>query len=60
MIIALTVFLVVKAMNVMKKKADDPENVTVATPKNIELMTKTNELLESQNEFLRKVLVEKS
>jgi|TARA_B110000967_G_scaffold137181_1_gene140120 large conductance mechanosensitive channel len=60
MIIALTVFLVVKAMNVMKKKADDPENVTVATPKNIELMTKTNELLENQNEFLRKVLVEKS
>lgn len=60
MIIALTVFLVVKAMNVMKKKADDPKNVTVATPKNIELMNKTNELLENQNEFLRKVLAEKS
>lgn len=60
MIIALTVFLVVKAMNVMNKKADDPKNVTVATPKNIELMNKTNELLEKQNEFLRKVLAEKS
>ena len=59
MIIALTVFLVVKAMNVMNKKADDPKNVTVATPKNIELMNKTNELLEKQNEFLRKVLAEK-
>ncbi|MFT6870064.1 MAG: large conductance mechanosensitive channel [Paraglaciecola sp.] len=60
MIIALTVFLVVKAMNVMQKKAEDPKNVAVATPKNIELMTKTNELLENQNEFLRKVLAEKS
>tara|TARA_B100000809_G_C14928911_1_gene456198 strand:+ start:23 stop:481 length:459 start_codon:yes stop_codon:yes gene_type:complete len=60
MIIALTVFLVVKAMNAMQKKAEDPKNVAVATPKNIELMNKTNELLEKQNEFLRKVLVEKS
>ena len=60
MIIALTVFLVVKAMNAMQKKAEDPKNVAVATPKNIELMNKTNELLEKQNEFLRKVLVAKS
>ncbi|TXD53471.1 MULTISPECIES: large conductance mechanosensitive channel protein MscL [unclassified Polaribacter] len=59
LIIALTVFLVVKAMNVMKKKADDPKNKTVVTPKNIELMNKTNELLEKQNEFLMKVLAEK-
>jgi large conductance mechanosensitive channel len=59
-IIALTVFLVVKAMNAMQKKAEDPKNVAVATPKNIELMNKTNELLEKQNEFLRKVLVAKS
>jgi large conductance mechanosensitive channel len=60
MIIALTVFLVVKAMNTMQKKAEDPKNVAVATPKNIELMNKTNELLEKQNEFLRKILVAKS
>ncbi|UAM98096.1 large conductance mechanosensitive channel protein MscL [Polaribacter litorisediminis] len=59
LIIALTVFLIVKAMNTVKKKADDPKNVTVATPKNIELMNKTNELLEKQNEFLRKVLEER-
>jgi large conductance mechanosensitive channel len=59
-IIALTVFLVVKAMNAMQKKAEDPKNVAVVTPKNIELMNKTNELLEKQNEFLRKVLVAKS
>ena len=60
LIIALTVFLIVKAMDTVKKKADDPKNVTVATPKNIELMSKTNELLEKQNEILRKVLEEKS
>ncbi len=56
LIIALTVFLVVKVMNQMKQKADDPKNKTVATPKNIELMTKTNELLEKQNAYLMKLL----
>lgn len=56
LIIALTVFLVVKVMNQMKQKADDPKNKTVATPKNIELMNKTNELLEKQNAFLMKLL----
>jgi large conductance mechanosensitive channel len=60
LIIALTVFLIVKAMNTIKKKAEDPKNVTVATPKNIELMNKTNELLEKQNEFLKKVLADRS
>jgi large conductance mechanosensitive channel len=59
MIIALTVFLVVKTMNIMQKKAEDPKNLKVVTPKNIELMNKTNELLEKQNEFLMKVLAEK-
>jgi large conductance mechanosensitive channel len=60
LIIALTVFLIVKAINTIKKKAEDPKNVTVATPKNIELMNKTNELLEKQNEFLKKVLADRS
>jgi large conductance mechanosensitive channel len=59
MIIALTVFLVVKTMNIMQKKAEDPKNLKVVTPKNIELMNKTNELLEKQNDFLMKVLAEK-
>ena len=56
LVITFTVFVVVKVMNTMKKKADDPKNKTVATPKNIELMNKTNELLEKQNEFLERVL----
>ena len=59
LVIAFTVFLVVKVMNSIKKKADDPKNTTVVTPKNIELMNKTNELLEKQNAFLMKVLAQK-
>jgi large conductance mechanosensitive channel len=59
LVISFTVFMVVKAMNSMKKKAEDPKDKTVATPKNIELMNKTNELLEKQNAFLMKVLADK-
>lgn len=59
LVITFTVFLVVKVMNSIKKKADDPKNTTVVTPKNIELMNKTNELLEKQNAFLMKVLAQK-
>ncbi|WP_166383839.1 MULTISPECIES: large conductance mechanosensitive channel protein MscL [unclassified Polaribacter] len=59
LIIAFTVFLVVKVMNSIKKKADDPKNKAVVTPKNIELMHKTNELLEKQNDYLQKLLSDK-
>lgn len=59
LVISFTVFMVVRVMNSMKKKAEDPKDKTVATPKNIELMTKTNDLLEKQNAFLMKVLAEK-
>ncbi|QNM87108.1 large conductance mechanosensitive channel protein MscL [Polaribacter pectinis] len=59
LVIAFTVFIVVKVMNSLKKEADDPKNTKVVTPKNIELMNKTNELLEKQNAYLMKVLGEK-
>jgi large conductance mechanosensitive channel len=59
LVIAFTVFIVVKMMNSIKKKAEDPKNKMIVTPKNIELMNKTNELLEKQNEYLQKVLAEK-
>lgn len=51
-IIALTVFMVVKVMNRLKNKAEDVEDKTVTTPKNIELLTKMTDLLEKQNEIL--------
>ena len=56
LIITFTVFVVVKAMNSIKKKAEDPKNEKEVTPKNIELMNKTNELLEKQNEYLKKLI----
>ena len=54
LIISATVFLVVKLMNNLRKKANDTEDKTVATPKNIELLNKVADLLEQQNELLRK------
>ena len=44
----------------MKKKAEDPKNKTVSTPKNIELMNRTNELLEQQNQFLKDLAANKN
>ena len=54
LIIGFTVFLVVKFMNRFKKKAEDPKDKTVVTPKDIELLTNLNELMQEQNELLRK------
>lgn len=53
LIIAITVFIVVKFMNSLKAKAEDPKNETVATPKNIELLDRIGDLLEKQNEMLQ-------
>lgn len=53
LIISVTVFLVIKGMNKLKKKAEDPKDTTVQTPKDIELLTNVKELLEQQNELLR-------
>ncbi|QHI36653.1 Large-conductance mechanosensitive channel [Kordia antarctica] len=50
-IIGFTVFLVVKLMNSIRNKAEDPKNATVTTPKNIELLNRMTELLEKQVEI---------
>ncbi|MDA7640538.1 large conductance mechanosensitive channel protein MscL [Opitutaceae bacterium] len=47
-IIGFVVFLVVKIMNTIRKRADDPKNATEETPKNIELLHKMTELMEIQ------------
>lgn len=54
MIIGFTVFMVVRFMNRFRKKAEDPKNKTIETPKDIELLSNLNDLLEEQNEILRK------
>lgn len=54
LIIGLTVFIVVKFLNRLKKKAQDPKDTTVTTPKDIELLSKLTDLMEEQNQLLKK------
>ena len=52
-IIGFTIFVVVKFMNRLIKKAEDTKDSTVVTPKNIELLSKLTDLMEEQNELLK-------
>lgn len=53
-IVGFTIFIVVKFINKLNRQAEDPKDKTVSTPKNIELLTKMNVLLEEQNRLLKK------
>lgn len=53
LIIGFTVFIVVKFMNRLRNKAQDPKDETVTTPKDIELLTHLKELMEEQNKLLK-------
>lgn len=53
LIITLTIFVVVKLMNRFRRKADDPKNEEIETPKNIEILTNIEKLLEDQNELIK-------
>ena len=53
LIIAFTIFVVIKFINRLRVKAEDPKNVEEVTPKNIALLARLEELLEEQNEILR-------
>ncbi len=53
LIIGFTIFIVVKFMNRLYKKAQDIKDTTVATPKDIELLSQLTELMEEQNKLLR-------
>ena len=52
MIIGFTVFLVIKFFHSLRKKAEDPQDVTVPTPKDIELLNKMTDLLEKQIQLM--------
>lgn len=52
-IIGFTVFIVVKAMNRLRNKAQDTTDETVTTPKDIELLSDLRNLMEEQNRLLR-------
>ena len=53
-IIGFTVFIVVKFMNRLRNKAQDTKDETVATPKDIELLSQLTELMEEQNALMKK------
>ena len=53
LIIGFTVFIVVKAMNRLRSKAQDTEDETVVTPKDIQLLSDLKDLMEEQNQFLK-------
>jgi len=53
LIIGFTVFIVVKFMNRLKRKAQDAKDNTVVTPKDIELLSNLNVLMEEQNKILK-------
>ena len=52
LIVGFTIFLVVKAMNKLKSKSEDPTDQTVVTPKDIQLLTDLKSLLQDQNKIL--------
>lgn len=53
LIVALTIFVVIKFFNKFKDKAEDPKNKEVETPKNIALLANIEKLLEEQNKILK-------
>ena len=53
LVIGFVVFIIVKFMNRFRNKSQDPKNKQVATPKDIELLSNLNELMEEQNKLLR-------
>ena len=53
LIVGFTIFMVVKFINRLNKKAEDPTDKTVSTPKNIQLLMEMNSLLEEQNRILK-------
>ena len=54
-IIAFTIFLVIRFINKIRTKAEDPKNVEEITPKNIELLSNLEELMKEQNTLLRNI-----
>ena len=53
LIVGFTIFIVVKFINRLNKKAEDPTDKTISTPKNIQLLMDMNQLLKEQNRILK-------
>jgi len=52
-IIALSIFILVKGLNRLRNRSENPEDAAVVTPKNIELLSNLEKLMKEQNELLR-------
>ncbi|MCB2219702.1 MAG: large-conductance mechanosensitive channel protein MscL [Bacteroidetes bacterium] len=48
LLIAFTVFVVIKLFNALRRKAEDTKEETVPTPKDIELLTEIRDLMKEQ------------
>jgi large conductance mechanosensitive channel len=48
-IIAITVFVVIKVINTLKRKSEDEADETVETPKNIQLLAEIRDLLKRED-----------
>lgn len=53
LIIGFTIFIIVKFMNKLRNKAQDTKDKTVATPKDIELLSQLTELMKEQNNLIK-------
>ncbi|MDG1315551.1 MAG: large-conductance mechanosensitive channel protein MscL [Flavobacteriaceae bacterium] len=53
-IVGFTIFVVVKFINKLKRRADDVKDMTVVTPADIQLLSDIKELLKIQNHKLSK------
>ncbi|MCB0805751.1 MAG: large-conductance mechanosensitive channel protein MscL [Bacteroidales bacterium] len=49
LLIAFTIFFVIKLFNILRRKAEDPDVVTVPTPRDIELLSEIRDLLKQSN-----------
>ena len=54
MIVAFTIFIVIRFLNKLQVQAEDPTNNKVSTPKNIKLLTEINDSLKDLNKNLTK------
>ncbi len=52
-IVAFTIYLVVRFLNKLRSRSENPKDKAVETPKNIELLSKIEALLEEQNKLLK-------
>jgi large conductance mechanosensitive channel len=53
LIIGFTIFIIVKFMNKLRNKAQDTNDETVVTPKDIQLLSDLKDLMKEQNQLLR-------